>query len=990
MTVTVADADFEGSSTLVAVIVAAPASTGAVHVTDDPDPANVPAEADHVTDPSEAFDTEAVMLRSSAAPTVADAGDTVTLTSWGSVPPSPPHAAMIRRRTPTRIERGVVEKPSIDKEGTWGSGVRSLVAVTGTRKNDAGGIISTRPWTDAPVDLALRLTPRGDSLEDSPPPRTMPSKSLPERFSEALDLDDEARAAYLLRLEAQDPEAATDLRSLLAAHVSAPGFLDDGVEPVLRSFFSTDLGAGTRVGPYRIERPLGSGGMGVVCLARRVDDFDHLVAIKFARWGVDDEQLRRLVAERDILARLRHPGIAQLYGGGVHAGHPYLVMEYVEGTPITTHCVSEDVDVRTRIDLIREVCEAVQYAHRNLVIHRDLKPSNIFVSADGTVKLLDFGVAKLIQDHDGRVEGEAPTSAGFTPGYGSPEQTRREAVTTSADVFAIGVLAYELLSGTQPFRTGRASPREMEAALMDEDPPPPSRSAGPSASRTIPPDLDNIVLKAMRKRPTDRYESAAALSEDLDRFSRGLPVRANKPTLRYVAAKFVHRHRLSVAAAAVAVLSLLGGLGAALGQANIANRRATEAALALDRAEAATARAQRVNAFLQGVLATANPSWYVQADVKGPDATVLDALREAAGRMDAELIDDPEVRADIHHTLGDTYRALYEHDLMVHHFERSLALRRETFDPPHPKIAEAMYYMAAAVSRAGSWAPSYQMLDEGIEMLRARDEGNNLPYMLQAKASFERRAGRMDQAVRLYAEAYDDARERFPAGHRYHSTVQAGASELLRSFVLAGRLPEARRLLDTGAGAGSVSWAGGAALLHAAEGSLATAEREYRVALTDGADVARLRFELATAALIPLDRWSEAESALLEAVADWEREAPGRPVAAQEALLAHAALAYVRAAAGQPHEDEARLADARRRYEALVQPPDRPYFWIVDAYLAAAEARLLVAEGDPERGRALLRATATALPWPDSPHPAARTVLSELEVHARPLAAGTR
>jgi non-specific serine/threonine protein kinase/serine/threonine-protein kinase len=366
----------------------------------------------------------------------------------------------------------------------------------------------------------------------------------------------------------------------------------------------------TRVGPYRLIRELGRGGMGTVYLAVRSDDaFQKRVAVKILKRGMDTEAIvRRFRNERQILASLEHPHIAGLLDGGTTPdGLPYFAMEYVEGQPIDEYADAQHLDTTGRLRLFRKVCAAVQYAHQNLIIHRDLKPANVLVTADGTPKLLDFGIAKLLNPELGGAT-LAPTVAGFnlmTPEYASPEQVRGEAVTTATDVYSLGVLLYELLTGRRPYRLNSRSPEEIARVVCNSTPVRPSTAvtrvadfAGSDAvtgepavtlaeihftgtgrqravdperlSRRLAGDLDNIVLKALSKEPGRRYLSVDQFSEDVRRHLQGLPVIARKDTLGYRTAKFVRRNRAAVAGAAAVFLALVGGIVGTTWQARVA------------------------------------------------------------------------------------------------------------------------------------------------------------------------------------------------------------------------------------------------------------------------------------------------------------------------------------------------------------------------------------------------------------------------------------
>jgi non-specific serine/threonine protein kinase/serine/threonine-protein kinase len=350
-----------------------------------------------------------------------------------------------------------------------------------------------------------------------------------------------------------------------------------------------------RFGPWRIVREIGRGGMGVVYLASRADQqFDRQVALKVLRGDFKaDEVLSRFRHERQILAQLSHPNIATLLdGGSTPQGDPYIVMEYIEGEPLHRYCDAHNLSVRDRIRLFRQACSAVQYVHQHLIVHRDLKPGNFLVTADGTLKLLDFGIAKILQS-DPFMTTMDVTMAGqvlMTPGYASPEQVRGQPVTTVSDVYSLGVLLYELLTGHGPYRVTSSALPELARAICETEPEKASTAIGQpgtdpleiSRRRSTDPerlrhvlkgDIDNILHKAMQKEPARRYSSAELFSEDLRCYLEDLPVTAHEDSLRYRAEKFVRRHKIPVAAAVVAAVSLVAGAGVALREARVATRQ---------------------------------------------------------------------------------------------------------------------------------------------------------------------------------------------------------------------------------------------------------------------------------------------------------------------------------------------------------------------------------------------------------------------------------
>ncbi|HZF15362.1 MAG TPA: serine/threonine-protein kinase [Steroidobacteraceae bacterium] len=404
---------------------------------------------------------------------------------------------------------------------------------------------------------------------------------IKELFYVALDLPRVEQAALLDRECAGDAALRTDLQSLLDAHHQPGPFLD---QPATASALGADAPGtqwiGRRIGPYELVELIGAGGMGEVYKAVRADDqFRQQVAIKLVRGGYDTQQvLARFKGERQILATLVHPNIARLLdGGATEGGLPYLVMELIEGERIDQYCERLRLSVRSRVSLFRDVCAAVSYAHQQLVIHCDLKPGNILVTADGTVKLLDFGVAKLLSLAP-RMEGEERTVTlmrALTPEFASPEQVRGEATSTASDVYSLGVVLYRLLTGRSPYRSTGTLPHEIIRDVCDTEPDRPS--VAKQTSVELRGDLDNITLKALRKEPARRYASVEQFSEDLRRYLEGLPILARGDQFAYRAGKFILRNKIAVAAGVLLFLSLLGGLTATLWQARIARAETARA-----------------------------------------------------------------------------------------------------------------------------------------------------------------------------------------------------------------------------------------------------------------------------------------------------------------------------------------------------------------------------------------------------------------------------
>ncbi len=489
-------------------------------------------------------------------------------------------------------------------------------------------------------------------------------------FQEALEVPPADREQWLLDHCGEEAELRMEVESLLAAEGESAGFLRN---PNLAQVASQLLGdegeaSGTpqHVGAYEILREIGRGGMGVVYLAAREDEvFRKHVAIKLVKRGVDtDDILRRFRNERQILASLNHPNIAKLFDGGTtDDGRPYFVMEYIEGLPLTRYCEEHQLATDERLQLFRTICSAVSHAHQNLIVHRDLKPSNILITPDGEPKLLDFGVAKVLNPESTGAE-LTQTQTRFrvlTPEYASPEQVRGEHISTASDIYSLGVILYELLTGGRPYKLRGNSPEEVARAICDSDPSKPSEavsslwsgargkhsSTGQSSDlrsdapnpKLLRGDLDNITLKALHKDPPRRYRSVAEFADDIERHLGHLPISARPNTLSYRTSRFYKRNKIAVSATALIMLALIAGLAIALWQYSNARRENT--------------KAEVVNDFLKQMLATASSGI---GGRKGYQTTITDILEDAERRLESdELRNQPEVRAELRQVVGLGY-----------------------------------------------------------------------------------------------------------------------------------------------------------------------------------------------------------------------------------------------------------------------------------------------------------------------------------------------
>ncbi|HEU4665548.1 MAG TPA: serine/threonine-protein kinase, partial [Dokdonella sp.] len=485
-----------------------------------------------------------------------------------------------------------------------------------------------------------------DALVDTPP------ADWPARVAEACADDAGVRDEVLAMLRAdQATGSGADLDARVPAAVAelAGRVVAAGPDEAQAAH------EGRMVGPFRLVREIGRGGMGAVWLAERADGaFRQRVAVKLIRSGWDvDEVLARFRAERQILAGLQHPNIAHLVDGGVTAdGKPWLALEYIDGEDLRAWCDSRRLDLAARLQLFLTVCDAVAHAHQRLVVHRDLKPSNILVGRDGVVKLLDFGIAKLLDAADGGIS----ATRVFTPEYAAPEQVRGELLTTAVDIHALGLLLYELLCGRRPFETEHSTPAAYERAVLDQEPTRPSlvvsrddaAAASISAHRDLAParlrrelrgDLDAIVLKALRKEPSQRYASVQAFADDVRRHLARQPVLARRGSWRYRGARFLRRHALAATLAAFAAFALCAGLGAALWQAHAASVQRDSARAAL--------------AFMRSLFDNADP-----AHRKGDRLSARDLLDAGTRAMRSALPGEDAARGELLLTMASAYLGL--------------------------------------------------------------------------------------------------------------------------------------------------------------------------------------------------------------------------------------------------------------------------------------------------------------------------------------------
>lgn len=496
-------------------------------------------------------------------------------------------------------------------------------------------------------------------------------KQISELAALAAEAPDAEAREELLRAS---PDLRTEVESLLR-------YLEDDSGPLDRPAPGSAAQhpyVGKQIGPYRVLRELGSGGMGVVLLARREEPgFDQNVALKLARISLRSEFFtRRFLEERQILSRLEHSNIARLLDGGVTSdGTPFLVMQYIEGSPLDRWCASQQADIRMRIGLVQKICGAVDHAHEHLVVHRDIKPGNILVKADGEPVLLDFGTARLL-DNAAQSGMTATGMPMLTARYASPEQVRGLSGSTRSDVYSLGVILYELLTGRWPYEEEETNPPALLRAVVEMEPILPSRRCGsPQLRKLLEGDLDAILLKALDKQPENRYRTAGSLAEDLRRHLMSEPVMARRLTWRYRSGRFLLRNRWAAMAVALVTLSLAGATAYSVRQARIAEQE--------------RAKAVQVAMFLEQLLG-ASPKGGVSALASGgSNLKVVDVIESAAGRVGEEFRNSPDIEAGLRSTIGSALMALGSYEKAMPHVDRAVTLTSKAYGEDHASSIRA-------------------------------------------------------------------------------------------------------------------------------------------------------------------------------------------------------------------------------------------------------------------------------------------------------------
>ena len=609
-------------------------------------------------------------------------------------------------------------------------------------------------------------------------------KEVKALLMDALALDPPKRHAYLLK-QPVSRDIKAEVESLLAFENDAEEILQTTAVEMSRDFFEDEpetpcTVAGQEIGAYRIVSELGVGGMGAVYLAERSDGkFDQQVAIKLLKREFNAGKIRESFhREIEIQSKLVHPNVATILDTDTtHDGIPYIVMEYVEGLAIDKYCRENNLGLTARLKIFNKACEAVAFAHQNLIVHRDLKPSNIIVTPEGNPKLLDFGISKLL----GTVDDAAGLTlfGAMTPEYASPEQIKGESVTTATDIYSLGVILFKLLTGGYPYDLKSKFNGDIQREITDSEPTPPSVAASferqeevrqgenekesdrpdssPSHRLTISSsqlvgDLDNIILKALRKEPDERYRTVEQFSEDIWRFIDGLPVHARAHSLAYRASKLFKRNRVSVIAAIFVFLTLIAGLTAAVWQTNVARSQANIAAearnaafLEADKAKTEQAKSEKISKFMAKMISYGNAAWYGEGYKFHGDARVVDALLDMSDKIDIEFADEPDVAAELHHKFGEAigWARLSRMDKEFtdllkkkseFHALRALELRVQFYGEWHELVAKDLFYSYSLIGKND--AENAALLDRALNMMRDTNPNNlNFPYIIEAYTS---------------------------------------------------------------------------------------------------------------------------------------------------------------------------------------------------------------------------------------------------------------
>lgn len=574
-------------------------------------------------------------------------------------------------------------------------------------------------------------------------------KRADELFDAALDLAPDQQAAFVERACGADVEMRAEVLRLLRAHHRSEFFFRSPALQFATPLLESDDALRTvaafapeRVGNFRIVGVLGRGGMGDVFLAERDDgQFEQRVALKVIQHGATG-LVQRFLEERRILALLEHPAIARLIDGGITpTGLPYFAMELVDGEPIDKYCDAHKLSLERRLELFADVCDAVTYAHQHLVIHRDLKPSNIIVTHAGQVKLLDFGIAKLVSEQALSADAIRTQFQAMTPEFAAPEQLRGEPVSTATDVYALGVLLHMLLTGKRPYDVSGKSAAELERIVCEHEPAKPSSRATDALRRRLRGDLDAIMMTALHKEKARRYQSTAELKLELARFLEGRPVAARPDGAGYRARKYIWRHRIGLAAAATIATLLITYVATVL-----IDRRHIQRALA--EAQAGTRKAEQVTDFMLGLFQAAEGGKALT------DSVTAQALLSRGSIEAHELTAQPELQAQMFDVIGRLHTQLGDYQEAQPLLEKALQIRRNLYGEVHPDVVTSMASLADVVRNKGNNEQAIELRRNVLDFRRrlAGDDDPKTIDALHALASALHGSGRSADAEPLFDE----------------------------------------------------------------------------------------------------------------------------------------------------------------------------------------------------------------------------------------------
>ncbi len=622
-------------------------------------------------------------------------------------------------------------------------------------------------------------------------------EKLKDIFADAVGVPTSDRMLFIRNRCGGNLDLFNEVVSLLAANDATLNLIEENALDIPGKLTENSGDqTGKHFANYRIVREIGHGGMGTVFLAVRDDgEFEQQVALKIVRQSIADSQIiEHFRRERQILANLHHPNIAILLDGGVNEiGEPFIAMEYIDGKPLIEYATEKCLSVGEKLRLFVKVCGAIAYAHRNLVVHRDIKPSNILVTPDGEPKLLDFGLAKAFEGDSSATQ---TAVRAFTPAYASPEQIVGKTITTASDVYSLGVVFYELLTGAKPLQIENKNYEEIVQTINSSQPTPPSsvadRAGFERSNRLLKGDLDNIALMALRKEPERRYRTVEDFAGDIQHHLTGRPVAARPNTFGYRASKFIGRNKIAVAAAALISLSLLAGLIASLWQANVARLE--------------TARSDAVNRFLQNMLLTAIPESGVVGK-KGAQASIVDVLDQAEKRLDGvELSSQAEVRSELRQLIGEAFLAQGMYDEAGRNLTRAMAERTLLFGANDPRTVKVECGLGTLALATGDYARAYEIFERRFPALQTEFENGRVEpeFYLSKLSDFAvtcRALNEVDQAEKLLRQTINVA---MPLSIDSHANV---ARSILALILLdQGRFNEAKasqiatvqRLRETG------------------------------------------------------------------------------------------------------------------------------------------------------------------------------------------------